>query len=113
VQAGDVIGFLKNTSTYCANLVAGYSYHVFGPGDPAPGSTLSFSGPFGNTQLDVSALIEPDCDKDGLGDETQDASVSCGPTGQRAAALKKCKKKFRHNKAKLRKCRKKANLLPV
>jgi DNA-binding beta-propeller fold protein YncE len=32
-------------------------------------------------------------------------------TGQRAAALKKCKKK--HSKAKRRKCRKRANLLPV
>jgi CSLREA domain-containing protein len=34
-------------------------------------------------------------------------------TGQRAAALKRCKKKFRHNKAKLRKCRKKAKRLPL
>jgi hypothetical protein len=33
------------------------------------------------------------------------------PTGQRAAALKKCKKKHSHKKRK--KCRKKANLLPV
>ncbi len=31
----------------------------------------------------------------------------------RAAALKKCKRKFRHNKAKRRKCKRKANLLPV
>jgi CSLREA domain-containing protein len=36
-----------------------------------------------------------------------------GATGQRAAALKKCKKKFRHNKAKRKKCRKRAKLLPV
>lgn len=36
-------------------------------------------------------------------------------TGQRAAALRKCKKKNKkhHNKKKLKKCRKKANLLPV
>jgi hypothetical protein len=34
-------------------------------------------------------------------------------TGQRAAALKKCKKKIRHNAKKRRKCRKKANRLPV
>jgi hypothetical protein len=34
-----------------------------------------------------------------------------GPTGQRAAALKKCKKK--HRKQARKKCKKKANLLPV
>jgi hypothetical protein len=39
------------------------------------------------------------------------ATPPAGPTGQRAAALKKCKKK-RAKKAK-RKCRRKANLLPV
>jgi hypothetical protein len=37
------------------------------------------------------------------------------PTGQRAAALKRCKKKNKkhHNKKKFKKCKKKANLLPV
>jgi hypothetical protein len=35
------------------------------------------------------------------------------PTGQRAAAIKKCKKKFRHNARKRRKCKRKAKLLPV
>jgi Ca2+-binding RTX toxin-like protein len=38
-------------------------------------------------------------------------AVTPGPTGQRAAALKKCKKKHSHEKRK--KCRKKANLLPL
>jgi hypothetical protein len=37
--------------------------------------------------------------------------TTLGPTGQRAAALKKCKKKHSHKKRK--KCKKKANLLPV
>jgi hypothetical protein len=35
------------------------------------------------------------------------------PSGQRDAAVKRCKKKFGHDKAKRRKCRRKANLLPV
>ena len=35
------------------------------------------------------------------------------PTGKRAAALKKCKKKFRHNKRKRKKCIKRAKLLPI
>jgi hypothetical protein len=38
-----------------------------------------------------------------------------GPTGQRTAALKKCKKKHKksHNKKKFKKCKKKAKRLPV
>ena len=39
------------------------------------------------------------------------ATQSCTPTGQRAAALKKCKKK--QSKKARKKCRKKAQLLPV
>jgi tripartite motif-containing protein 71 len=35
------------------------------------------------------------------------------PTGQRAAALKRCKKKFRHKPAKRRKCKRRANRLPL
>ncbi|MDX6616630.1 MAG: hypothetical protein QOD60_1721 [Solirubrobacterales bacterium] len=38
-------------------------------------------------------------------------STSAGPTGQRAAALKKCKKKHSHKKRK--KCKKRAQKLPV
>jgi hypothetical protein len=34
-------------------------------------------------------------------------------TGKRAAALKRCKKKFKHNHRKRKKCKKKANKLPV
>jgi hypothetical protein len=37
--------------------------------------------------------------------------AAAGPTGQRAAALKKCKKK--HSRKARKKCRKKAALLPV
>jgi hypothetical protein len=51
----------------------------------------------------------PDCPSP-PGPGTQAGS---GPTGQRAIALKRCKKKFRHNKAKRKKCRKRAKLLPV
>jgi hypothetical protein len=40
-----------------------------------------------------------------------DPPAVASPTGQRAAALAKCKKK--HSKKKRKKCRKKANLLPV
>jgi hypothetical protein len=39
------------------------------------------------------------------------ASTATGPTGQRAAALKKCKKK--HSRKAKKKCKKKAKKLPV
>jgi hypothetical protein len=39
------------------------------------------------------------------------SAAAPGPTGQRAAALKKCKRS--HSKKKRKKCRNKANRLPV
>jgi hypothetical protein len=74
--------------------------------------------PGSNHQIDVSAVLEPDADHDGFGDETQDQCPTngsthgpCPATGQRAAALKKCKKK--HSAHARKKCRKKAKLLPL
>jgi hypothetical protein len=42
-------------------------------------------------------------------------AASTAPTGQRDAALKKCKKKYKknHNKKKFKKCKKKAKKLPI
>ncbi len=85
---------------------------------------------FGGSQLLINADIEPDADGDGFGDETQDQcptiqgpcpvspmpSPTASVTGQRAAALKRCKqtaKKKDWTKKRLRKCKQKANLLPV
>jgi hypothetical protein len=75
-------------------------------------------------RLNVSAVLEPDADHDGFGDETQDgcptdpatqgacpAAPQPTSTGLRAKALKKCKKK--HSKKKRKKCRKRAKQLPV
>ena len=94
----------------------------------APGdSRLPTAG--AGCELLVQAIAEPDADGDLFGDDTQDgcpgsagpdngcplpstAAPSPSPTGLRAAALLRCKKKIRHNKAKLRKCRRKANQLP-
>ena len=91
--------------------------------DPARAPTT-----YGSEALLVNADIEPDADHDGYGDETQDqcpADASTqgpcpqpqpGPTGQRAAALQKCKKTAKKKdwtKKRLKKCKQKANLLPV
>jgi hypothetical protein len=111
VRAGDVIGFYKAAGTAgCSRSVTGNFVH-FRAGDSgaAPSTFTPFATP---AQIDLSATLEPDCDSDGFGDETQEpAPPPCGPTGQRAAALKKCKKK--RSKKALKRCRRKANLLPV
>jgi len=79
VEAGDVIGFTTIDSGHCIALTAGFSYR-FAAGDPAPGTGGSFTGTVSTRQLDVSAVLEPDCDGDGFGDETQDSDTSaCSP----------------------------------
>ncbi|HYU59662.1 MAG TPA: hypothetical protein VEK39_02780 [Solirubrobacterales bacterium] len=79
VLAGDLIGLYSVTIGNCLRVTSGYTYaEIFG--DPAVGTTTSPNGAVNNLQLDVSATIEPDCDSDGFGDETQDPSVDgCSP----------------------------------
>ena len=111
VRAGDVIGFYKSAGTGgCARSTPGNFVHYrTGDSTSVPSTFTPFATP---AQIDLSATLEPDCDNDGFGDQTQEpAPPVCGPTGQRAAALAKCKKK-RSKKARKR-CRRKANLLPV
>lgn len=71
VQAGDVLGVRSSANYQCGRGAPGYD-RGFTLGDPAPASTtVPFLG--GDpTQLDVSAQLEPDVDRDGFGDETQD-----------------------------------------
>lgn len=131
VRAGDLLGnSYSDTTTGLRLLVTGSGFNahqlcavcgdpVF---DPPAGMTATYTPAF-DAQIDVSAVLESDADQDGFGDETQDQCptnpATAGPcpptaaasTGQRAAALKKCKKK-RSKKAR-KKCKKKANKLPV
>ena len=81
VLAGDVIGLFTAPASvfYCARPAPGYLVHL-GPfgSDVAPGATETFT-PADGLQLDVSAALEPDCDNDGFGDETQDSSLPTPP----------------------------------
>lgn len=112
VKAGDRIG--EYVTTDCSRRDDSFIDH-YGIGDVPAGTTQLFFQE--NYQQDISAVLQPDCDHDGLADETQDPDTSsCKLTGQRAAALKKCKKtaKKKHwTKKRLNKCKKKARLLPV
>jgi hypothetical protein len=76
VLAGDVIGFFTVMGSHpCLRPNTGHNY-VVSSGDVPPGATATFGGEI-HQQLDISAMLERDCDGDGLGDETQDASADC------------------------------------
>lgn len=116
VHAGEVIGLYGNVCAIDNSGTPSDQFGSFSGAEPAVGDSPSFfnlSAPAG--RADVSATFEPTP----TSSTTSTPSGVTGttgttvPTGQRAAALKSCKKKFRHNAEKLHKCKKKANLLPV
>jgi len=82
VQQGDLLGLYTGTTGDCVRAQppgSGYNYH-FRLGDQLPGPPALFGDAMTATQFDISALVESDCDKDGLGDETQDKDLSsCAP----------------------------------
>ncbi len=100
VKAGDVIGLNDQLTAPSACLfntgLSGDAYRQDAiPTDAADRSQAAFTlGPTPPYRLNLTATVAPP-----------------PVTGQRAKALKKCKK--RHSKRARRKCRKKANLLPV
>ena len=81
VQAGDLIGFYVDVAGQCGIVgIPGY-VHSAAAGDVVPPNQATFNPlPAQMVQLDVSAKLEPDCDNDGFGDETQDQNLSsCAP----------------------------------
>jgi Ca2+-binding RTX toxin-like protein len=86
VHTGEVIGFYfpsPNLVPCAATGQAGYTAQ-FSSGDLAPGTNnAGFTADVGS-HLDLSATLEPDCDGDNLGDETQDTDLSaCICAGQK------------------------------
>jgi RTX calcium-binding nonapeptide repeat (4 copies) len=78
VNAGDIIGLWTATNGFCRRMQDGYRHRSIA-GDVQPPTQAVFpTEP--QAQLDISALLEPDCDNDGFGDETQDPDISsCAP----------------------------------
>ena len=73
VEAGWVLGLDPGADAETAIAVASGSDQMFQfGGDVAVGETRTATGPFPNYRVNVSATIEPDADRDGFGDETQD-----------------------------------------
>jgi hypothetical protein len=78
VQAGDVIGLYTDVQGAIDRPDPAFREFLF-QGDVVPPNRETFDGPF-QFKMDVSANLEPDCDNDGFGDETQDQNLSaCAP----------------------------------
>jgi RTX calcium-binding nonapeptide repeat (4 copies) len=79
VKAGDIIGDYTQTGTWCLRPQTGYTDR-FVVGDVKPPTQTDFTELREGTQFDLAAVLESDCDNDGLGDETQDSNLSsCAP----------------------------------
>jgi hypothetical protein len=105
VKAGDRIG--EAIEADCSRFDAAYTDHYFGD-DVQPGTTELFTQE--TYQQDISAVLEADCDKDGLGDETQDTDTTTCAAVSQPVVKKKCKKhkkKRSAESAKKKHCKKK------
>jgi hypothetical protein len=82
VKAGDLIGIECPSgapSPFANGAPASSSIGSFSP-PLADGEARSPSGPFVTNEMLINADVESDCDRDGLGDETQDTNTSsCSP----------------------------------
>lgn len=86
INAGDTVGVYIPTgqgagSGACLDHTGPMAdqFESFG-GDPPTGTSTAFSAPQGNARLNLAAIVEPDADKDGFGDETQDKCASQAAT---------------------------------
>ncbi len=78
VEAGDALALDLDQATLLANTSIFADAERILAGEPAlaDGETRALTPAAGYVAFD--ALVEPDCDADGLGDETQDAAARCG-----------------------------------
>jgi hypothetical protein len=75
VAGGDLLGQttgpVDGVACVNATVPAGDKWRAL-LGDPAVGTTRTFGAPFDQRRVNISAVVEPDADGDGFGDETQD-----------------------------------------
>lgn len=133
VQPGDIIGLETTQNCLVAGGLGDVVRWVTITGTPADGSVQTLSNVIPQSRLQVSARVEADADHDGFSDEPAedqcptDATTQgpcpanpvipvVGPTGQQAAALKRCGKRAKTHhwsRERLKKCKKNARALPV
>ena len=76
VASGDLLGMSTGATSHSCTRPASNHEISFSSADPAPGTTIFMMASPSDSQLDIAAVLEPDADGDGYGDETQD----CDPT---------------------------------
>ena len=77
-KQGDVLGvFFTGSQFYLRPAPA--TYVIYGENGNSPAGSVMNYGPVPGQQMDLSAVLEPDCDNDGFGDETQDQDLSACP----------------------------------
>jgi hypothetical protein len=82
VQASDRLGLFAKMVADCVNGNPASGYNAAEvSGDQPVGSTSNYN-PDTTERLDVSAVLEPDADNDGFGDETQDNCPAIANPGQ-------------------------------
>jgi hypothetical protein len=81
VKAGDLLGITTLTDSFCAfNGVAGDAHRYLFVTDTAVGGTATMLSQATGNRWNIEATVEPDADRDGYGDETQDACPSDAAT---------------------------------
>ncbi len=113
IAAGEQLGlFLPSGGADCFFDAPPDDGLFFTGGDPPLNTDVNFTGSNTDRRMNASAVVEPDADRDGFGDETQDAcpSSAAAQGACPVATHKKCKK---HKKsrdasaAKKKRCKKK------
>ena len=113
IQTGEQLGlFLPSGSADCFFDAPPDTGLFFTGGDPPLNVDVDFTGSNTDRRLNASAVVEPDADRDGFGDETQDGCPSSA-AAQGSCPLPKPKKCRKHKKsrdasvAKKKRCKKK------
>ncbi len=81
INAGDYVGLSGSGNFYSVGSAPGALLQSSYPNPLNPNGTPGAAGPFTNIELFLRAVVEPDADRDGYGDETQDL-CSSQPTTQ-------------------------------
>ena len=94
VDQGDLLGLTAVGDAEVGITVPGTPQNQlaqFGGGDIPPGQTGTATIAWPDLRPSVAATVEPDCDKDGLGDETQDTNLSTCATIAPGTATTTCR----------------------
>ena len=104
VLAGDVLGFRVGPGGAGCDIPGGTGFlnrDMSGSVDPVPGELRNLTNIDGS-RLNVAAILEPDCDGDGLGDETRDEDLLSCPPGPAVTITGAPKDRVRTKKKKKR-----------